>query len=293
MKKLGNLLCKANFFSSHLDFLSRKENCNGRSVTVVSISMLILCDLVGEGKMKKKLIIMLMSVAVLGLSSMCSAYISNGDFEAEDTFESWSLIATQEAPVAISDNKSAKLVPAGGGNLTQDLSTPQSAFVVDLDLAVSDPGSGRSFQLNLYHASEAGNTNMRIVQGDTSGMGTLEAFNGSNWQNVVTDAVTLSADDQNLAVNHLKIVGDYSSSPSYDVYVTDAADNTQSAMNVNAWQNTPPTAGDMLETVKFDSSNFAGGSFSVVDNISVVPEPATVALLGLGGMALIRKRRNA
>ena len=40
------------------------------------------------------------------------------------------------------------------------------------------------------------------------------------------------------------------------------------------------------------NSSLAAGSTFKFDNVSVIPEPSAAALLGLGGLALLRRRRK-
>jgi hypothetical protein len=49
------------------------------------------------------------------------------------------------------------------------------------------------------------------------------------------------------------------------------------------------TSGDAL-WLRIDST---GGAANYVDNVSVVPEPMTLALLGFGGLGLLRRRKQA
>lgn len=49
---------------------------------------------------------------------------------------------------------------------------------------------------------------------------------------------------------------------------------------------------DVVDTVWFIPQDVAGGNDQlIIDNIHIIPEPATILPLGLGGIALLRKRR--
>ena len=51
------------------------------------------------------------------------------------------------------------------------------------------------------------------------------------------------------------------------------------------------TAVGTSATLTFTRSGSTEGSSPLLDNVSVVPEPATLSLLGLAGLALVRRRR--
>lgn len=216
--------------------------------------------------------------------------ILNGDFELGVT-ESWTNNGgTSEATTPIGGDHSARLAFQTAGNLQQ---TPGSAFsdwTLSFDLALSDPGSSasRSFQLNLPH-SGGGNINMRIVQGTPeAGVGTVQFFNGSSWALGAADAVNFSSAEDSLTVNSVTLTGNYSGTASYDLTV-----NGNTAAGLAHWQSGAPAPGATLSTVIFETGNLAGGSWAVVDNVSVIPEPGTYAVfLGLAGLAFVAVRRR-
>ena len=81
---------------------------------------------------------------------------------------------------------------------------------------------------------------------------------------------------------------DGTSSASYDVEIFEGATSVYTSTN-----NTFTTeTGDAIQSVNFTrGGNWQGGGFTV-DNITIVPEPSSAALLGLGGLALILRRRK-
>jgi hypothetical protein len=79
----------------------------------------------------------------------------------------------------------------------------------------------------------------------------------------------------------------------YDVSITDGT-NTGTATDVPFWYNQVPALND----VTFRTADYGGqypNDSGYIDNFSVqmvpVPEPASLSLLGLGGLLLIRRRR--
>jgi hypothetical protein len=257
-----------------------------------------------EWKMKR---VLLLIAFVSMVSTANASLLLNGDFEILDpgtpVFESWSNGGSVTAAVVpISGAYSAKLVRNSGGFLQQHLVTPVPVFAVEFDLALSDGGSStnRSFQVNLLHTSTTvgsgnyHNINLRVVRGSAAGVGTVQVYDQTtaSFVAVLTDAVTFSASENTLSVNHVEFFGDYGDgSPSYYVSVTDASSATRTTGELTMWQGTSPvTAGDNLTSIRFDNTNIVAGSWFVVDN--VVPEPATIAILSLGSLLGLCRRKH-
>ena len=51
-------------------------------------------------------------------------------------------------------------------------------------------------------------------------------------------------------------------------------------------------SGDLTDNANWGFSSNSNGATISIDNFGTIPEPATIALLGLGAMALLRKRRT-
>ena len=65
--------------------------------------------------------------------------------------------------------------------------------------------------------------------------------------------------------------------------------------NVSTGVFTGAAATDVIDTfaVEWDTSNGVGNNSITIDNVAVVPEPSSLALLGLGAIAGLRRRRQA
>lgn len=86
----------------------------------------------------------------------------------------------------------------------------------------------------------------------------------------------------------------YSTSPTYTTLAsTVTIGDGNNSFNKVAVTSTSGTLASNVRSVRFD---FTGGGFnglSEIDVVAVVPEPASLGLLGLGGLALMRRRRQA
>ncbi len=249
------------------------------------------------------------AVGVMAVASSASAaYLTNGDLETLDAgtpvFTGWSNNAgTSIATQAIEGNYSARIEreTANNGNaLNQNFNDPDgdlSVFRISLDFAASDPGSStsRSLQFNVRtlqnpNDGNVGSINLRIVRGSAEGLGTVQVLNGSTFVSVLTDAVTLASSESGdgFVVNSLSIDADYTTSPSYTVTA-----NGVTTDSLSYFQTTAPSAGTAVKQLSFQSGNVVTGAWAVVDNISVVPEPAAASLLGVAGLLALRRRRTA
>lgn len=259
------------------------------------------------------------AVALAACGAVQGAYLNNGDFESVtgapepgQTFTGWTENNSSEAIVAaqaISGSYSAKIGKVGA-NFRQATSNYDglATFTLDLDFAASDPTtdtSGRTFALNLKHNADVGihnALNMRVIDNTGSSAGELQVFSGytsptvnGSWQTILTDAVTFSTSETSLNVNHLRVVADYAATtPSYVISVQDAGGTWRETGSLSYFQrhlstDTPPNATTPLRWLVFDTSNLKTGSWEVVDNITLVPEPTAIVFLGLGALALIRR----
>ncbi|RYG37690.1 PEP-CTERM sorting domain-containing protein [bacterium] len=86
-------------------------------------------------------------------------------------------------------------------------------------------------------------------------------------------------------------------SGSVDLYITSGANTYLSSLNVSGNQAFSfilnATAGQTIEFAVGTAGAFGSDSTPLSANIDAVPEPASMAALGLGGLALLRRRRKA
>jgi len=240
-------------------------------------------------------------------ASAGAAFIVNGDFETLDgthDFAGWTEGAgvfdfASPSKTPIEGDHSVKLISSSGSTgFSQTFSTsePPSNWTVSFDVATTNPGTNgtaRSLELSIWHGT--GRFTLRVV--DTgNGIGDIQAFRSSDssWQTVLSDAVTFSADDTSLKVNHFVLSGDYSDgSPTYSIAVTrplTSGTELVSVDDVSVFRDGTPSAGDGITAISFANGNMHSNGFFVLDNVSVVPEPATFLLGSLAVPMLLHRR---
>ena len=158
-------------------------------------------------------------------------------------------------------------------------------YTAGLRFLATDSGDVNSSYVADLNVSAANGGRMRIVKW----VGSTATVYPSSTQSQTPLVPNFSTADSYV----LDVKGTYDASNDltlvYTVTQVGAPANTQSyTYSADATPNTGQYFG------MYDSIGGGGTSMTVeYDNLSVVPEPATMSLLGFGALALIRRRRNA
>ena len=143
--------------------------------------------------------------------------------------------------------------------------------------------AGDSYVVAEFKAQPNGNTTSTAAWelGDGSAYGTLVLFDSNEIQAFNGGTRTKLADLLNQTYK-IKIVAD-AANQTYDVYV----DDVLKADDFAFWQTTGSTL-NLFRAERYSSTAV------YMDDLTIIPEPGTMALLGLGGVGLlIRRRRRA
>ena len=213
-------------------------------------------------------------------------WLTNGNFEdLSGTYPTgWSL-GTSSPPgmtTGLAGTTNAALMfgdSAFGSSLTQSNLEAGPQWTFDLYFASSAPPAANDRSLQFVLNSTGGLINMRV-----NGDGSLQAFSGT-WQDLIPAGVTFSTDStfdgdfddvgDVSNVHRLRLVGDFTSTPSYEVMLSAANSSTFSMTSgsVAVFDGTPQVNAG-ISTVSMRSQ--ASLASYVVDEISLKAEQAPV-----------------
>lgn len=242
-----------------------------------------------------------LTVGSLGSAAQASL-LTNGNFEAAgnadsatNTFPGWNETTTAttnqgnvavRAVTALGGTTSARLTGAGNtiGNLTQNISPMTGPFSLSFDFAAVDPGAAgnanRSLQLLL--SGTGGQINLIVIRGSNSSVGSVQLF-GTSFNAIVSqaDRINYSSSLDTPVMNNITITGTVGGSYTINT-------NGLESGPVSFYQTGAPSN---FNAVTFTTTNSNTLNY-VVDNVSLVPEPASAGVLAIAGVTALARRRR-
>lgn len=171
---------------------------------------------------------------------------------------------------------------------TGDMLTVGISFRSDLDIIADDSDGGRTNEIGVSFGDTGGNlVTVKFVEGTSSG---AVLFNDGGSFFTPTGSTIAFSEDAIYDVTFASVIG----SSSYDLSITERG-GSESASVIGATFNGADVTSDFGSMKLFFTAPDGGGNDARFDNASVVvvvPEPSSAALLGLGGLALIMRRRK-
>jgi hypothetical protein len=225
----------------------------------------------------KKLVTTCVIMLTLAVLSNIASALTNGGFESGMT--GWSTIGVASIETAAygagpTEGSYQALVTSGDGSVSD------STIETFLGLAAGT--------LDSLIAGDA-NEGSAIRQTITAGAGDILTF---NW-NFLTDEVEEGDDVPDFAF--VSIVSNFSEILADAVSSTFVPSNTPfyDETGFSTFQYTFQTSGTFtLGFGVMDEDDEVVDSGLLLDNVTIIPEPATICLLGLGALSLLRKRKK-
>ena len=240
--------------------------------------------------MKTTTILTLGASFALATSASATNLILNGDFATGD-FTDWSNTTSSDPADIFTISTGAALSPISntlnafkGSNLTQGF-TALTDFNFNATInhvALGNGGSRRDLNWSLGGL---------IFKVDAGGL----FSNAGGWTSILDDDTTslfspTTGVDYRWELTGSGFDGAGGEADSLDIRIFDGATEVFTATNRTGIAfNAEAAAVDEVDFVM--GSNWGTSQYSV-DNVSIVPEPSSAALLGLGGLALILRRRK-
>lgn len=222
------------------------------------------------------------------LSGWAQSINPNGDLEKWTGLEgnpptgtpvAWGLGTSSTKPIRApglirSSDYAAWMQPGDKNALAQGIASAPMSFDFEFLVAAEDPGSptARSFNLSLNEKGvSTPSINLRLVQGNSAGKLTLQAFDGRAWRSVAEDAFEASVFNAerntftSLRTYRMQIKGRYDNGGTYSIAYGPENGELTTLADLHYYQ-TPPAGGGLSGFSFISGMSRAGFG---IDNVTV------------------------